>query len=175
MIGTIARALEPDLGATVLLAPGGDLPAWLGIRVAHELGSSMLVCIGGPDDGRSCLERRACASPGVCYPDPSMLELSDGTRLLYALATAGGEPLAFAGTRGPDASQAPLLLLTGGTDAVLPPHLATRLAAAYGMDPVTPGRWQGRDRTLVQWPALGHELSSVDGVRTQAYDFLAAN
>ena len=175
MVGTLVRAVEPELGATVLIAPGGDHATWSAIRVAQALGSPLAVCVGGADDGRNCFERRTCAPPGVCGPDPAMQALATALRLPYTLASAGGEPLAFANEPLSDERPGtPLLLLTGGADLVMPPHLSGRLADAYGLVPTGQGRRARGTMFLVESPTLGHELSTTDAVRTHAYTFLAS-
>lgn len=172
MVGTLVRAVDPELGATVLFAPGADHAEWSGIRVAQALGSPLVSCIGGADDGRTCFERRTCAPPGVCGPDPAMHALGTAMRLPYTLASAGAEPAAFAGPAASDA--APLLLLSGGADIVIPPVLAGRLADAYGLVATGPGRRAAGTTVLLEAPTLGHELSTVDSVRERAYTFLAS-
>jgi hypothetical protein len=174
MVGTLVRAVEPDLGATVFFAPGGDHADWSGIRVAQGLGSPLLSCIGGPEEGRGCMGDRRCAPPGVCGADPAMHALGTALRLPYTLASAGGEPLAFAvesAAAGPP--PAPLLLLTGDGDYVVPPNLAGRLADAYGLAPAGDRRRVAGTTVLVETPDVGHELSAVDTVRERAYTFLA--
>jgi hypothetical protein len=174
MVGTLVRAVEPDLGASVFFAPGGDLADWTWILVAQALGSPFLSCIGGPEEGRGCLEHRSCAPPGVCGADPAMQALGATLRLPYMLASAGGEPLAFAAESTANTStHAPLLLLAGAGDYVLPPNLAGHLADAYGLAPAGPGRRASGSTLLVETPEVGHELSTVPSVRDRAYAFLA--
>ncbi|HWP67238.1 MAG TPA: hypothetical protein VNO26_15175 [Candidatus Limnocylindria bacterium] len=174
MVGTLVRAVEPDLGASVFFAPGGDLADWTWILVAQALGSPFLSCIGGPEEGRGCLEDRRCAPPGVCGADPAMQALGAALRLPYTLASAGGEPLAFAAeSRADTATHAPLLLLAGAGDYVLPPNLAGHLADAYGLAPAGRGRRASGTTVFIEVPEVGHELSTVPAVRERAYAFLA--
>jgi pimeloyl-ACP methyl ester carboxylesterase len=173
IVGSVARSEEPELGATVLFAPGGDLPGWMMLHVGVGIGSGFLTCIGGPQHGESCKDSRRCAPPGVCTSDPYFSRLGALLDPLYHLVTGPGDPLSVAGERRPPASRAPLLLITGGKDFVLQPALATRLADAYRMRPVAPHRRRGPRSTFVQWPGLGHNLMDVPAVREQAYTFLA--
>jgi alpha-beta hydrolase superfamily lysophospholipase len=174
MVGVIARTLEPDLGPTVLVAPGGDIAGWLMMQVGAQLGFQLVTCIGGPESGASCAGRKECAPPGTCHADPMLLELAETLHFPYALAAAPGDPLSFAAERAPETSRAPLLLVTGGTDFVLHPLLATRLADAYGLRSVGPHLRRGPRATLVQWPDLGHDLLESAAVREQVYRFLAS-
>lgn len=174
MVGTMVRAVEPDLGPAVFFAPGGDHADWSGIRVAQALGSPLLSCIGGPEEGQACMDDRTCAPPGVCGADPAMHALSTAFRLPYTLASAGGEPVAFAVEPAPGArTVAPLLLLTGDEDYVITPNMAGRLADAYGLAPAGAGRRAAGTTLFVETPDVGHELSAVDTVRERAYTFLA--
>jgi hypothetical protein len=86
---------------------------------------------------------------------------------------AGGDPLSVVGARRPGAGRGRLLVITGGKDEILYPLLATRLADAYRLRPVGGHRRRGGRVTLVQWPELGHDLATREGVREQAYAFLA--
>jgi hypothetical protein len=175
MVGALARAVEPDLGTTVFLAPGGDLFGWLMLRLGPALGARFVACLGGPEHGASCIEDGACAPPGRCIVDPFFQGLHETIERAYRQATALGDPLSFATRRTGETSHGRLLLVTGGNDAVLYPGLASRLADAYGMHVVGPHRRRGPRSALVQWPQLGHDLHQHPDVRRQADEFLASD
>lgn len=175
MVGVIARALEPELGTTVLLAPGGDLFSWLMLRLGHALGARYVSCLGGADHGKSCFPEGVCEPPGRCAVDPFLRALHETLERPYRQAVASVEPLSFARERTGVASDARLLLITGGADGTLPPNLASRLADAYGMQVVAPQRRRGPNAVLVQWPGLGHDLQERAEVRRQAHEFLASD
>jgi hypothetical protein len=175
MIGSIVRAVDPGIGATVLFAPGGDLLGWLVLNLGATLGADVATCIGGADSGKSCANGGRCAEPGVCSVNPFMVRLLDLARLPYHLASAPGDPLSFVGERTGDTSHAPLVLITGGEDAILTPILPTRLADALGMARIAEHKRRGPHSAMVQWPALGHNLVNHPSVRRQGYDFLASD
>jgi hypothetical protein len=173
MIGAVARAVEPDIGVAVLVAPAGDMTSWMMLRVILGLGSEFVTCIGGERNGGTCLRGPPCPEPGVCAEEPSVARLKSLVELPYRLALGGSDPLSFAGQPGGAASRAPLLIVTGGEDEVLYPLLATRLADAYRLRPSGTGRRHGGRASFVQWPAFGHNLVTRPEVREQAYAFLA--
>jgi hypothetical protein len=173
IVGAVTRAVEPDLGATVLLAPGGDLTSWMMLRVGLGLGTGFVSCVGGADGGRNCAHGPACAPPGVCEEDPALARFVGATELPYRLVVGGSDPLGFVGQPHGAGSNAPLLVVTGGRDDVLLPLLATRLADAYRVRPVAPHRRRRREITFVQWPEVGHDLGLRHDVDEQAYAFLA--
>jgi hypothetical protein len=175
MVGSLARAVEADLGTSVFLAPGGDLFGWLMLRLGPALGGRFVACLGGPDHGETCIEDGLCAPPGRCIVDPFFQGLHETFEQPYRQATATADPLSFATRRTGAASDGRLLLITGGNDAVLHPNLATRLADAYDMRPVGPHRRRGPRSALVQWPHLGHDLHDRPEVRRQAHEFLASD
>ncbi len=175
IVGAIARSVEPGIGSTVLLAPGGDLVGWLVLRLAPSLGAAPVSCVGGPQSGESCFGTGRCAPPGVCIVDPHFERLYQLVDPLYEQVSAPGDSLSYATERTGDAGKSPLLLLTAGDDSALHPALATHLADAYGMWPTAPGRRRGPHSTLVQWPSLGHDLVDHPDVREQVYAFLASN
>ena len=174
MVGVIARAVESGLGATVLIAPGGDLIGWLMLRLGPGLGARFVGCLGGPDHGGDCVEDGVCAAPGRCVADPVFEELYRLIEPAYSQASAPGDPLSFATERTGAASTAPLLLITGGQDAALHPALAARLADAFGMHPTGPWERRGPNARFVQWPALAHDLPEQEGPRQQAHEFVAS-
>jgi len=175
MVGVLGRAVEPDLGTAVLLAPGGDLFGWLMLRLGPALGARFVACLGGPEHGQSCIEDGVCASPGRCIVDPFFQGLHETLERIYRQATGAGDPLSFATRRTGAASHGRVLLVTGGNDAVLYPGLASRLADAYGMHVVGPHRRRGPGSILVQWPDLGHDLHERSEVRRQVDEFLASD
>lgn len=174
MVGTLARTVSPDLGATVLVAPGGGIARWLKLRILSAIGAPLVSCSAGPDAGKSCLETGRCASPGICRRDPGTEQLWTFAEPSYAWLSAGADPLTFATETTGDASKAPLLILTGGEDAALHPELASRLADAYRMKRVSEHEKRGSHSRLVQFPDLGHELLAEPTVRSRAYGFLAS-
>jgi alpha-beta hydrolase superfamily lysophospholipase len=174
MVGTIVRAVEEDLGTTVLLAPGADLVEWPTVQAPKRLGAgAYTVCRDGPRRGAPCLTADVCETAGACAADPQVLLLSDLLRASYEPALAHVEPAAFATERTGSASHAPLLLVAGGKDFTLTPLMVGRLADAYGMRASTHGR-RGAHARLVWWPELGHELATDDRVKQQAHTFLAS-
>jgi hypothetical protein len=175
MVGAIARSVEPLLGTSVLVAPGGDILGWLMLRVAPELGATYVTCLGGPREGESCIPTGQCAPPGVCATDPYLERLQMLIALPYEIAAAAGDPLSYVTHRTGAASDGALLLVTGGDDAALHPALATRLADAYAMHPVGPHRRRGPRARMMQWPRLGHDLIDRATVRAQVYEFLASD
>jgi len=176
MIGSIVRTVEPALGTTVLAAPGGDILGWLVLRISPELGATYVTCLGGPQEGASCIPSGQCAPPGTCMVDSFLDRLHWLIALPYALGAAAADPLSYVTNRtGTATGKGRLLLITGGEDAALHPALATRLADAYGMQPVGPHRRRGPRSQMVQWPELGHELVDRPGVRAQIAEFLASD
>ncbi|HYC21642.1 MAG TPA: hypothetical protein VEI94_03005 [Candidatus Bathyarchaeia archaeon] len=173
MVGSIVRSVEPDLGTTVLFAPGADLLGWLVLNLGASLGSDVATCIGGPQSGHGCGKEGHCDDPGTCYVNPFMARLLDLARLPYHLASAPGDPLSFAVGRTGAMSHAPLLLITGGEDAILTPILPTRLADALGMKRIAEHKRRGPHSVMVQWPRLAHNLVNHPSAREQAYTFLA--
>ncbi|MFP6664352.1 MAG: hypothetical protein VCC00_09150 [Deltaproteobacteria bacterium] len=174
MVGVIARAIESDLGAMALLAPGGDLIGWLMLRLGPGLGGRFVACVGGPDHGGDCVADGVCAAPGSCVADPVFEELYRLVEPAYSQASAPGDPLSFATERTGAASTAKLLLITGGQDAALHPALAARLADAFGMHPTGPWERRGPNSLFVQWPALAHDLPEYAGPRHQAHEFVVS-
>lgn len=176
MVGSIARAVEPRIGTAVLAAPGGDILGWLLLRISPTLGATYVTCLGGPQEGESCIPTGRCAAPGVCMVDPFLERLYWLLALPYELAAAAADPLSYVTHRtGGATSHGRLLMITGGEDAALHPVLATRLADAYRMRPVAPYRRRGPRAQMVQWPELGHELVDRPGVRAQIREFLASD
>jgi len=175
MVGAIARSVEPALGTSALVAPGGDILGWLMLRVTPDFGASYVTCLGGPQEGESCIDDGRCVAPGSCIVDPYSERLCGLITLPYELAAAAGDPLSYVTHRTGTASKGRLLVVTAGEDAALHPALATRLADAYGMRPVAPHRRRGPRSQLVQWPDVGHELLGLAGVREQVFEFLASN
>lgn len=176
MVGILVRGTEDRLGPTVLLAAAGDLPGWIMNHVPTALGAKPgfnMVCIGGPDDGSDCLQGPACATPGVCGRDPDIFELREQITLPLGWALAPAEPLAWARERTGGGSRAPLLMITGGADAVLHPLLATRLGDALDLGPANRGVRRGPHAARVQFPGLDHALRDDPTVRKLASDFLA--
>jgi hypothetical protein len=145
------------------------------LQVGASLGVAAPVCVGGAENGQSCTTSAKCTAPGTCYLSPFLIRLLDLTPLPFHLVTGGADPSSFATERtGGTASHAPLLLITGGRDAILNPLLATRLADALGMHLVAEHVRRGPDSFFVQWPGLEHNLVNVRNVREQAYTFLAS-
>jgi len=176
MVGSIARSVEPRIGTAVLAAPGGDILGWLLLRISPKLGGTYVTCLGGPQEGESCIPSGQCAEPGACMVDPFLERLHWLLALPYELAAAGADPLSYVTHRtGALTSHGRLLMITGGEDAALHPALATRLADAYRMRPVAPYRRRGPRVQMVQWPELGHELVDRPGVRAQIAEFLASD
>lgn len=175
MVGSIARSVEPDLGTTALVAPGGDLIGWLMLRLGPGLGAQYVTCVGGAEHGETCIEDGLCAAPGTCAADPFFELLYQRIALPYSLASGAGDPLSFATERTGPASHGPLLLITGGEDPALHPALAARLADAYGMRVTGPYQRRGPRSRYVQWPALAHDLPDHEGPRRQAHRFLATD
>jgi len=175
MIGVIARSVEPLLGTSVLVAPGGDILGWLMLRLSPQLGATYVTCLGGPQEGESCIPTGQCAAPGVCAIDPYLEELQLLLALPYEIAAAAGDPLSYATHRTGSASDGRVLLVTGGDDAALHPALATRLADAAALRVVAPQRRRGPRAEMVQWPQLGHELVDRPEVRAQIYGWLASD
>ncbi|MEW6271472.1 MAG: hypothetical protein AB1689_19495, partial [Thermodesulfobacteriota bacterium] len=175
MVGALARSVEPLLGTTVLVAPGGDILGWLMWRIAPELGATYVTCLGGPAEGQSCVPTGRCTAPAVCITDPYLERLQLVIALPYEIAAAAGDPLSYATHRTGGASDSRLLLVTAGDDVALHPLLATRLADAYGMRPVAARRRRGPRSQMVQWPQLGHDLIDRPAVRAQVYEFLASD
>jgi pimeloyl-ACP methyl ester carboxylesterase len=171
MIGAVARAVEPDLGATALVAPAGDMTSWMMLRIAVSLGSEFVACVGGARNGEDCLHV-PCPSPGVCVEQVALSHMKSLIELPYRLVLGGSDPLSFAGQPGGTGSRAPLLIVTGGNDEVLYPLLATRLADAYRLRPTGKGRRHRAGMTLVQWPDFHHNLVTQPEVRNQVYAFL---
>lgn len=174
MVGVLLRSVEPDLGATALLAAAGDLPSWVMIHVPPALGANYVSCVGGPEEGKDCRAEPGCAAPGACAVDPYLSQLAEQLFLPFAWAAAAGEPLAYARERTGEASHAPLLLATGGTDFTLSPLLATRLTDALGLAPAGGHLRRGPNALRIQWPNLGHELREDPAVRRQISDFIAS-
>ncbi|MFP6663153.1 MAG: hypothetical protein VCC00_03000 [Deltaproteobacteria bacterium] len=174
MVGILLRSVEPDLGATALLAAAGDLPRWVMVHTLPALGANYVACVGGPEEGKDCVAERGCAAPGICTLDPYLFQLAEQFFLPFAWAAAAGEPLAYARERIGQSSHAPLLLATGGTDSTLSPLLATRLSDALGLAPVGGSLRRGPHALRIQWPQLGHELRENPAVRRQAADFIAS-
>lgn len=174
MVGVIARAIESDLGAMALIAPGGDLIGWLMLRLGPGLGARFVACVGGPDHGGDCVEDGVCAAPGRCVADPVFEELYRLVEPAYSQASAPGDPLSFATERTGAASTAQLLLITGGQDAAFHPALAARLADAFGMHPTGPWERRGPNALFVQWPTLAHDLPEHAGPRHQAHEFVVS-
>ena len=173
MVGALVRAVEPELGATALFAPAGDLADWLKIRLVQLLTELPYVrCLGGSDHEASCFPDGVCTAPGVCTLDPHLFWLTESLETAFATALAPAEPLAFATLRTGAASAAPLLLATGGRDGVLHIRLQERLVEAYGMHRAGPNRWRGPRSHRIHWPDLGHELVDDPAVRSAAYAFL---
>jgi hypothetical protein len=176
MIGSIARSVEARIGTAVLAAPGGDILGWLLLRISPTLGATYVTCLGGPQEGESCIPTGQCDPPGACMVDPFLERLHWLVALPYELAAAAGDPLSYVTHRtGAHTSRGRLLLITGGEDAALHPALATRLADAYRMRPMAPHRRRGPRAQMVQWPELGHELVDRPGVRAQIAEFLASD
>lgn len=174
MLGITVRSVSPDLGRTVLVAAAGDFAGWLRLHFAIELNAPVVTCVGGPQNGRNCLEDRTCAAPGVCWVDPYLVQMASLVDLPFGLALAEVEPLGPARVRTGSASNAPLLLLTGGNDGVLFPLLQARLGDAYDLRGEYPGRVRGPSSERRHWPELGHDLIDNAEVRSTAYEFLAA-
>ena len=176
MVGSIARSVEPRIGTAVLAAPGGDILGWLLLRISPTLGATYVTCLGGAQEGESCIPTGQCTPPGACMVDPFLERLHWLLALPYELAAAAADPLSYVTHRtGAVTSRGRLLLITGGEDAALHPALATRLADAYRMQPVAPYRRRGPRAQMVQWPELGHELVDRPGVRAQITEFLASD
>lgn len=174
MLGVAVRSLVPTLGRAVFVAAGGDLAGWLHLYSAAELSEAVATCLGGPEHGRNCRSERGCAPPGVCWVDPYLAWMASSIDMPFGLVLADAEPLGTARVRTGQASHAPLLLITGGTDAVLYPLLQARLADAYDLRGEHPAPMRGPGSRRRHWPALGHDLIDDEEVRTAAYDFLAA-
>jgi hypothetical protein len=175
MVGSIVRSVEPRLGTTVLVAPGGDILGWLLLRVAPMVGATYVSCLGGTQEGESCIADGQCRPPGVCMVDPFLDRFHLLIALPYEIAAAGADPLSYATHRTGVASKGRLLIITGGEDAALHALLATRLADANRMRPTAPHQRVGPRSRLVQWPELGHELVDRPGVRAQITAFLASD
>ena len=176
MVGAIARSVEPRVGTAVLAAPGGDILGWLLLRVSPAMGATYVTCLGGAQEGESCIPTGQCTPPGVCMVDPFLDRLHWIVALPYEIAAAPADPLSYVTHRTGTSSSGRVLLVTGGEDAALHPALATRLADAYGMRPSgTPHQRRGPRSRLVQWPELGHELVDRPGVRAQIAQFLASD
>ena len=175
MVGSIARSVEPRIATSVLAAPGGDILGWLLLRVSPAMAATYVTCLGGAQEGESCIPTGQCAPPGVCMVDPFLDRLHWIVALPYELAAAPADPLSYVTHRTGTSSDGRLLLITGGEDAALHPALATRLADAYGMRPSGPHQRRGPRSRLVQWPELGHELVDRPGVRAQIAAFLASD
>ena len=173
MVGVMARAVEPALGAMVALAPGGDVTGWLMLHISSRLGASFMTCLDGPEHGRSCQMNGRCAAPGLCAVDPFQWEFASRVAMPYALAGGGVDPLAFASRRTGAVSHGPLLLIGGGLDYVIYPNLMGHLADGLGLHPAALGVWRGPRARRVQWPELGHDLVEQPAVREQAVMFLA--
>lgn len=172
MVGTMVRSVSPDLGTTVLVAPGAGIARWLKLRILTEFGVPLVSCSSGPNAGQSCLSTGRCPPPGLCRRDPTAERVWTLIEPPYARISAGADPLTFATETTGDASSAPLLVVTGGEDAALHPELATRLADAYRMKPHSEHARRGSHSEFVQWPNLGHDLLEEPAVRRQVYDFL---
>jgi pimeloyl-ACP methyl ester carboxylesterase len=173
VVGSLTRAVEPDLETAVLLAPGGDLFEWIGLWLAADVEMPLQRCLGGPDAGAAC--RDTCAAPGVCFVNPELARLADALRVPYGQLLGSVEPMGLAGVRHGNASRGRTLLVSGGRDYVMYPELASRLADAYGMRPPSRHMRRGVHTILVEWPTLGHELSDDPRVRRQAHRFLATD
>lgn len=174
LLGVTVRSLAADLGPAALVAPAGDLAAWLLFRVPARLDAMILVCVGGPDHGASCIDDRACTPPGACRIDPDYARILFLLDLPYGLALADAEPLGPARVRTGAASHAPALLVTGGQDGVLHSLLQARLADAYDMHGEPPDPVRGPRSERIHFPELGHDLLSDARVRERVYDFLTA-
>jgi pimeloyl-ACP methyl ester carboxylesterase len=170
LLGTAVRAMDPELGATVLLAPGGDLFSWLQLRIGPEVGTTFVRCLGGPTAGEPCHATGACQAPGVCIVAPDYAAMVRLLEHAWGRATARAEPLAFASLRR-GGSRAPLLLIVGREDPVFHPALVRRLADAYEMRPTAPGVLRGPGSTMAVWPDQMHDLDSPP-IQAQAYGFL---
>lgn len=175
VVGAIARSVEPRIGTTVLVAPGGDMLGWLALRIPVELGGKYVTCLGGSQEGESCMGSGQCAPPGVCAVDPFFERLQWILTLPYAIAVAPADPLSYVTHRTGTSSRGRLLMITGGEDAALHPMLATHLADAYGMQPSGAHQRRGPGTRFVQWPALAHDLIERPDVRAQIAAFLASN
>lgn len=174
LLGITVRSVWPGLGRAVFLAAAGDLAGWLRLHFAIDLNAPVVTCVGGAQNGRDCLQDRKCAPPGVCWVDPYLVQMASLIDLPFGLALAEAEPLGPARVRTGASSDAPLLLLTGGSDGVLFPLLQARLGDAYDLRGEHPGRIRGPSSERRHWPELGHDLIDNDEVRSTAYDFLAA-
>ncbi|HEY8514513.1 MAG TPA: alpha/beta hydrolase [Candidatus Binatia bacterium] len=175
VIGVLVRAVEPDLGTTVLLAPAGDLVDWPIVQMPKQLGAEVYkICRAGPKRGTPCPTDDVCGDPAACEIDPQVMLLWDALRFPYAHALAPVEPTAYATERTGAASDAPLLLIAGGKDQTLTDRMTGRLADAYGMKPTSGGGRRGPHARLVWWDDLGHELAADPRVKQQAYAFLAS-
>jgi hypothetical protein len=175
VVGSIARSAEPRMGTAVLVAPGGDILGWLLLRVAPVVGAKYVSCLGGTQEGESCVATGQCAPPGVCMVDPYLDRLQWILSLPYEMAAAPADPLSYVTHRTGTASKGRMLMITGGEDAALHPLLAMRLADAYGMRPNGEHQRRGPHARSVQWPDLGHELVDRPGVRAQITAFLASD
>jgi len=172
-IGALLRAIEPDLGTTVLVAPPGDLVDWQVQQVPKRLGAeTYTLCSGGPSHGSVCHDPTACGPEGACIADPQVVLLGDVVTSSYATVFGGSEAVAFAGERTGGASTAPLLLIAGGLDMSVGPLAGPRLADLYGMKLDGDRGRRGPSKQFSYWPALGHDLLANELVRDQAYDFL---
>lgn len=175
VVGSIARAVEPRVGTSVLVAPGGDILGWLQLRVAAALGAQFVTCLGGGQEGESCVGSGQCAPPGVCMVDPYLDRLQWLIALPYETAAAAADPLSYVTRRTGASSHGRMLIITGGEDAALHPLLAGRLADALALRPTLPHQRRGPRARMVQWPELGHELVDRPGVRAQITAFLASD
>lgn len=172
-IGVLLRAVEPELGTTVLVAPPGDLVEWQVQQVPKRLGAETYTgCSGGAAHGRPCRDPSACGPDGTCVFDPQIILLSDVVSSSYGALFGGADPVAFAGERTGSASTAPLLLIAGGLDTTIGLLVGPRLADIYGLKLTADGGRRGAGTRFAYWPGLGHELFANETVREQAYDFL---
>lgn len=172
-VGILARAIEPRIETTALIAPAADLVEWQVQQVPKLLGAqTYTICSGGPAHGAVCGTPDACGPQGACIFDPSVLLLMDVLALPYRVALAPADPLAFAAHR-TGGSTAPLLILAGALDMTVGTLTARRLADAYGWNVDTRGVRRGRTHRLEVSSASGHELFTDPRVREQAADFLA--
>lgn len=168
-VASVALALDPALGATVLVAPPGDLADFLAVSTSAAFGEPLLRCLAGRTLGGACGTDVPCTA-GACVFNPVLLPLLETRTAVRTLLAAVDPQTRARAIAGPGAAR-PVLLQVGGRDGIIPPENTLWLAAALGAD-LTCTRRRAHPQTACRFPAAGHEVVWNRDAHRQADAFL---
>jgi hypothetical protein len=171
-VASVALAVDPTLGAAVLMAPPGDLADFLGVSTSASFGEPLLRCLVGGELGAPCGAKATCPG-GTCALNPLLLPPRDvrtAVRTIFAAVDPQTRARAMAGADG----TRPILFQVGGQDGIVEPDQTVWLAAALGAD-LTCTRRTARPQTLCRFPDAGHNVGSYGDARRQGDAFVLSD